>query len=123
MIIETKFDVGDKVYILNKTFKYDKTTCTVCSGNKTIETTNGLTLECPECHGNGYKQISKPIYAAWNEQAIIKHLTYQTWEYNNNQVQYDIDITDLIKYEHKLFKTKQEAQLECDKFNKEQVTC
>lgn len=118
MKIETKFDVGDRVCIINKTYNYKNDPCLVCNESKSIELKNGLKLECPVCHGNGYKRISTVVYEVRESKATITRISFQACGCNNGQTVYAINLDDNARYENELFKTLKEAQKECDRLNK-----
>lgn len=54
MRIETKFGIGDKVFVVSCFAKEENVTCAMCKGDKHI-TVNGIEAECPHCHGRGWE--------------------------------------------------------------------
>ena len=50
MHIETKFNIGDKVFICQKNGKYERETCKICNGKGHV-VINDKSFQCPECYG------------------------------------------------------------------------
>lgn len=121
MIIETKFDVEDEVYTIHGTTQTKNETCVTCCGNKRVELTSGLKLECPACNGNGYINDIKYIYKVHSGTSTIIHFTFHGYGKNDGYIIYILEGNVLDALEKDLFKTKEEAQAECDRLNKEEV--
>ena len=54
MIIDTKYDVGDKVKYNRRTYKTQTYKCSFCDGTGEITGMDGTVRECPNCEGNTY---------------------------------------------------------------------
>lgn len=111
MKLETKFNLNDVVYVIEKR-KYIYKDCNICENTGKITYKNQEYL-CPECHGER-KRIDK-VYWQVEEFTIngilvsIKSNNLISILYKNNE--YD------SKYEYNIYKTKEEAQKQCDRLN------
>ena len=123
MKIETKFAIGQKVYIISP-YQHEQTsfTCPVCKGNKflTITETNSK-IRCTECYGNGQRHTYVRKYNASKEASIIAMIkiskakrklivSYDTTTPKGYGYANDIDESDL-------FETLEATQAECDRRN------
>ena len=129
MKIETKFDIGDCVYRLNKRLRSKHVTCTYCKGKKrftAVEKTT-LTFNCPECKGTGKKADKISSKYVWEvvdalkeiakiEIQIKKHETIE--ELFTGHCFPDVD-PSFFGEANECYKTAEEAQAECDKRNKD----
>ncbi|MCK9544590.1 MAG: hypothetical protein M0R03_21425 [Novosphingobium sp.] len=129
MKIETKFNLDDIVYSLTKSKNRIKKTCVLCkgSGEVTIENTNRI-ISCPDCYGHGYHVEDAGemwiIHSKSGGKIGKVEVELYSEEYEReNKVKYMIDSTGVgsgtVWYEENIFKTKKEAQKECDKRNLE----
>lgn len=64
MIFETKFNIGDTVYIIEKSIIFE--TCVLCGGKGEIETPiagEQYEIRCPKCNGTGsIRTTEEPIW-------------------------------------------------------------
>lgn len=63
MIIETKFNIGDRFFFLTCTTCKGKVRCKACDGDRIIFLKDQSTIECPKCWGNGGR--SNPALMEW----------------------------------------------------------
>jgi hypothetical protein len=116
--IPVKFELEDTFYTIRQV-KEEKV-CHICEGNKTI-TYNGKEMKYPECLGEGKFTTNKQIQVVLDEPFIV----------SSYKISLDSNLKPSIKYkghcghstlnraEDNLFATKEEAQLKCDKMNRE----
>lgn len=116
MIIESKFDIDDKVYVIQKKIDHFTAPCKYCEDNK-------YTI-CPFC--NGKKEITVYVDLGW----IVLDYTYNIDEISvfrgrdkeSDFQRYSLSSYDKLTYISSLswkdmFSTKKEAIKECDKRN------
>lgn len=60
MKIETKFNIGDVVYVCKNNSTYEKEQCNICEG-KGVITLKGKLFCCPGCHGDKFTHTKKEI--------------------------------------------------------------
>lgn len=120
MKIETKFDVGEIVYVIEKEEQQDKyVPCSICNGNKIIKIENKPELKCPYCSGYGNKLISySGLFKIIEKDTFISAVYIYVYEEKQTVFNYRVESYGNQIPENKLFKTKEEAQLECDRLNK-----
>lgn len=125
MNIETKYNIGDYVYPIQKDFVPEYIMCNTCEGTGIIFTLNKVEkLICPKCYGRGGKQDYK--FTEW----ITKDSLYSkigliistVREGNNIENKYMIESTGIgsgtFWYEDDLFSNVREGDEECIKRNK-----
>jgi len=130
MEIKTKFNLGDKVTGISHCTKEILIPCLTCdrTGRIIIKDKN---FECPDCHGKGgYNEYKPKAWYVVTDEGILSGY--------DNVVKIDIDVTReeiKIRYllgrkysnsysgtlwpENDLFRTIEEAELECKKRNEE----
>ena len=80
MIIDVKYNVGDKVKWKSFVETKDHVTCPFCGGKNVINGEDGSQMICPRCYGNGNIVVEKEID---REGSIIQILV----SYNSNEKQ------------------------------------
>lgn len=129
MQIETKFNVNQKVFCIDKERRIIKKPCNICNGRGTIKL-KGKNYKCPECHGNGYGEYQNMyvVHAATISKIKISisdgkvHIVYRCI--------YDRDADLPLKEKHKeiaipeyadgIFAIKEEAEAVCKELNGEE---
>jgi RecJ-like exonuclease len=130
MDIKTKLNIGDKVVGISHCQKETFKTCSTCEGLGKIEI-KGKEFNCPDCYGEGgNKEYQVKKWYIVTDEGILSSY--------DKIVKIDIDVTKKeieIRYmlgqrysgsysgtlwhEDDLFRTKDEAELECKRRNKE----
>lgn len=132
MKIETKYSLGDFVYPINTRFESVKVpiNCPVCNDKGKVEL-NDKSYTCPECRGYTYHTVDGDIkwYITDYKGHVGKiNLGLYDNKYkhsNHDEIRYMLDSTGVdsgsLWDEENLFLTKEDAQLECDRRNKENL--
>lgn len=127
MKINTKFNIGDKVYVIRHVENKRLVNCTLCKGSGVVNIYNAKReIECPDCEGVGgeYKFVDhKWIMENYFAEEILNIIARVSI---NNTTQIDYFLRLIIagglinkdRSENDLFPTEKEAQTECDKRNK-----
>lgn len=130
MDIKTKFNIGDKVVIIECCSKEVFENCTTCNGTKEIIVKDKI-FDCPDCHGYGGETKWLPVeWRIINDDGILSGY--------DKIIKIEVEVTKKetnIKYmlghrysqsslgnywfEDCVFSTIEEAQAECIKRNKE----
>lgn len=127
MQIETKFNVNDRVFCIDKERQTIKKTCSLCNGCGTV-TLKGKKYKCPECFGNGYEEYQN-VYVF--HEAIINRIRIGIKE--KATISYrciydrDADLPNkdkckeipIAEYENRIFATIEEAEARCKELNEE----
>lgn len=129
MNIKTRFDLGQKVWLIVNASRNMKPNCSFCDGvGKVFIEGAGkkvVSQKCPECYGHGY--ISKYSPEEWKpefESTIgkIDIEYYDQREKRKNSINYMLYYSGVgsgsVLKEENLFASLEEAQAECDKRNK-----
>jgi|688.fasta_scaffold614313_1 hypothetical protein len=130
MKLETKFSIGDYVYIIHKHGQNKHVPCKTCGGKGGI-TFEGNRFECVNCYGNGGKdewipekwQVTHKKTKVGNVRVEMYDEKYYTEnpEKREKQISYMVSSTGIgsgsIWYEKEIFKTLKEAEAECKKRN------
>lgn len=125
MKIETKFNVGDVVYVCRNDSTYEKESCKICEGTGVISI-KAETFSCPKCHGNKFtctkrvnkftpeKRIIRKVIVSVSENngTIQTYIRYETKTHGNR----DRSVAD---YKNIMFYTKEEAEYRCKELNGE----
>lgn len=123
MEIQTKFNIGDTVYVIDNAPNYTTRVCPACNGEKEVEL-GGMSFKCPCCHGNGDVEYRKENYSLAKRK--ILRINCQCSE-NEHQISYAI--TDrTIFYESNIdkedgfvFKSRKKASERLEILTKEDV--
>lgn len=123
MKIETKFNVGDVVYVCKNNSTYEKEPCKICEGTGNI-TLKGKSFCCPECKGNKFthtkkitrfipkmRAIEKVVVSISNSNGNIQ--AYTRYETKSNRHE------SIAEYRNIMFATKEEAEYRCKELNGE----
>lgn len=130
MNITTKFDLGQRVYLIHKPGQLVKQKCPACSGNGGIVLEyNGFSFMCSNCQGSGITetwystnwQIAYEKVKIGKVQVELYRQTYINKGSGKNRIMYMVDETGIgsgnIWNEDEIFATKEEALEECEKRN------
>lgn len=120
--IETKFNIGQEVYIIQKA--RSKEPCAACNGEGHI-IVDGNRFSCTSCFGTGRLYGKRKIYQLLGKDTItsIKVLNYLL-----NADGHHNELKTVVKYafkngtdftDQKLFATQEEAEARCRELNKE----
>ena len=121
MQIDTRFNIGDEVYVCKNRSKKEKELCRICDGIGVI-TIKGKTFKCPECHGK--KTVhTKSVKSFVPEKRTITKVTVSITENNGNQQifrKYDCkaqthreETSSIAEYRNIIFTTLEEAETRC----------
>lgn len=125
MKIETKFNVGDIVYVCKNNGTYEKEPCKICEGTGNV-TLKSKPFCCPECHGKKFtytkkankfipekRTIRKVILSVSENNGTMQIYTrYGTKTHGNR----DRSVED---YKNIMFATKEDAEYRCKELNGE----
>lgn len=129
MEIKTKFDLGQRVYIIQKSGQLIKRDCPACNGNGNIVNEKNFVFHCENCQGSG---ITETWYSTnWQiayEKAKIGRVGVELYRETfinrgseKNRITYMVDETGVgsgsLWNEDDIFATKEEALEECEKRN------
>jgi len=138
MILETKYDLNQDVYLIKQDHRKEWVPCPACGGKGHVTLLNG-DRTCPECYGRAGSYINLQLewmvgqlltigkvsyevtnikpdgifdnvgsYKEGNNKVVIKYMAYQTGVGSGT-----------LWPEEKLFPTREEAEQECVKRNQE----
>ena len=127
MKIETKFNVGDVVYVCKNNGTHGKEPCKICEGTGVISIKDE-TFCCTKCHGNKFTN-TKRINRFIPEKRTIRKVIVSVSENNGNMQMYtryetkthgnrDRSVAD---YRNIMFATKEEAEYRCKELNQREV--
>jgi len=130
MRIETKYNYRDIVYPISTRFETLKvsTNCPACKDKGKVEL-NGNEYTCPKCRGYTYHEVEGDIeyYVTFSQGKIGKidinlyDPKYEGKYGNISEIRYMLDSTGIgsgtVWEEDNLFKSRDEAQIECDRRN------
>ena len=133
MNIKTKYGLGDRVWKIKQKMPMVWQPCTFCKGREEkasafsdpieIVGADGSTRACPVCFGAGGH--NQRLRLAWDvtSELTIGQINYRISEKEKDE-SYMCDETGVgggtIHYVDTLYPTKEEAQAECDRRNKEE---
>lgn len=141
MIIESKFNFGDKVYPITKQPELIWISCESCNGSGTINLKNNKEYTCPICYGlkgkvdrgkekwrlvDDFSEENKKRYQEQGRRLSVPltigkidaECTPDKIKFGYMCIETEIDSGDR-RNENNLFISREEAQKECDKRNKE----
>lgn len=127
MQIETKFNVNQKVFCVEKERRIIKKPCHICNGSG-IVTLKGKEYKCPECSGNGYGEYQN-VYVI--HEAVINRIRIGIIQNGNIHISYkciydrdkNLPIKDkrketsIAEYEDRVYGTYEEADTFCKQMN------
>lgn len=100
MQINTKFNVNQKVFCVEKERRIIKKPCKICN-SKRIVTLKGKEYKCPECSGNGYGEY-KSVYVVHEATIGKMKINVQNDKvYVSYRCIYDRDASLPLKEKHK----------------------
>lgn len=120
--IETKFNIGQEVYIIQKARA--KEPYPACNGQGHIKI-EGNDFSCTSCYGTGRLYGKKKIYQLLGKDTIT---SIKVFKYLLNAGGHHNELKTVVKYgfadrsdytDQKLFATQEEAQTKCNELNKE----
>lgn len=119
MVINTKFDIDEDVYVIQKRKISTNYKCNICEGKKIVLIKNEP-FNCPKCHGTGtienkdiddvYEWVIELTKIYRVDPEIINGIQHNRYSVLRN---YGWSIS-----EDEIFKTKEEAMAECKRLNK-----
>ena len=123
MKIETKFNVGDVVYVCQNNSTYEEEQCKICEGTGNVAL-KGKTFCCPECKGNKFTYTKKVTRFITEVRAIRKVIVSISNNNGNIQVhtRYETNTKhhgSIAEYKNIIFVTKEEAEYRCKELNGE----
>jgi hypothetical protein len=128
MVINTKFNLGDKVWGIQTLTKQEFSKCKACNGKGKIDLLDGDTYSCPKCH---FGTVSTWTKLEWRVDDCfpsvigkIEARIYSYSKYGENENRYMIICTGIgtgqVWDEKDLFGSHEAALLECEKRNMKQ---
>ncbi len=123
MQIETKFNVGDIVYVCKNHSIFEEEQCKICDGEGII-TLKGKSFCCPECHGNKFT-YTKQVKGFIPEKRTIRKVITSVSENNGNiqiHIRYETKSNrhgSIAEYKNIMFATKEAAEYRCKELNGE----
>lgn len=125
MKIETKFNVGDIVYVCKNNSSFEKEQCKICDGAGII-TLKGKSFCCPQCNGNKFTRTKKVRWFIPERRTIRKVITSVSENNGNIQIytRYETKTHGnrdrcVAEYKNIMFSTKEEAEYRCKELNGE----
>lgn len=123
--VETKFEVGQEVFLIKKDRKVieNKEKCKICNGEGHI-VFKGYTMSCPECEGSKYICVDSNIvdnYFTDKKPHTITSIEIKTTA-KESKLTYMIDGKAYERKkvsENEIFATREEAENRCNELNKE----
>lgn len=118
--IETKFNIGQEVYIIQKA--RSKEPCAACNGEGYI-IVDGNRFSCDKCFGTGRLHGKRKIYQLAGKDTIT---SIKIFNYLLNADGHHNELKTVVKYafkngndftDQKLFATQEEAQARCNELN------
>lgn len=114
MRIDTKFNIGDNVYVLEEVRENKCVKCAFCNGKGEVKGVNGDIAYCPVCSGDG--EVYKPVIQRYNlindEPEAVTAIIVNVGDMDG----INTDVNDILYYvgsgpfyEKDLFSTKEEA--------------
>lgn len=125
MKIETKFNVGDVVYVCKNNSTYEEEQCKICEGTGNV-TLKGKSFCCPECKGNKFT-YTKRVTRFIPEKRTIRKVIVSVSNNNGNiqiQTRYETKSNrhgSIAEYRNIMFATKEEAEYRCKELNGEVI--
>lgn len=120
--VETKFNLGQEVYIIQKT--RSKEPCAACKGEGHI-IIDGNRFSCNTCFGTGRLHRKRKIYQLAGKDIIT---SIKVYNYLLNTCGHHNEPKTVVKYrfkngddytDQKLFATQEEAEKRCNELNRE----
>lgn len=123
MIIETKFNIGDRFFFLTYTTHRGKVLCKACDGDRVIFLKDQSTIECPKCWGNGYiEEFGVKCWRTERSPLTVASIIIRDEKHEGTTeptIYYSIkEMTNHFK-ESDCYKTFEEAKSECKMRNKD----
>lgn len=117
--VNTKFEVGQEVFLLKETKKTfeTKVTCDICFGTGNISY-KGYDMICPKCHGNRSLVLDskdKMMYVV-EDSCEITSCRYMITK-KESCLYYKTNGRNSLIPEDDIFATQEEAQARCDELN------
>lgn len=121
MTIKTKFDLGEDVYVIKREKIDTSYECNICEGKGLIYF-KGEKLECPKCSGSGSVGILDNDMYEWRvkftEVYRVAPAITKGGQLNKYSVLCDFGYVILEDY---IYKTEEDAIIECQKMNKIEI--
>jgi hypothetical protein len=121
MKIETKFDLGDKVWLVKRYPKHVDEACPGCNGIGAVPLLDGNNDRCPRCYGNKYQRRVQPsdwhVKGPWTVGNIQVSLFEPRADHEDRRCYMCHETgtgTGNLWHEEDLFASREEAQAEAD---------
>ncbi len=125
MKIETKFNVGDVVYVCKNNSTYEEEQCKICEGTGVV-ILKGESFCCPQCKGNKLTRTKKVARFIPVKRTIRKVIVSVSENNGNSQIytRYETKThgnrdRSVAEYKNIMFVTKEEAEYRCKELNGE----
>lgn len=122
---KSTYSIGQKIWLIEYQSDPQTILCPICDGEKRALFKNGRSMACYKCQGVG-TVIGKPKMNWYvGRQITVGHITFDVQETNILHEEYMCNETGIgtgVIYNHleNLFPTKEAAEKECNKRNKEE---
>lgn len=115
MEIRTKFNVKDKLYVIGINKQEEE--CKICNGIGRVLIKH-KSFSCPDCNGKG-RQYTGKHWEIYMSETYPRKIYIEIEEGEKPKISYVFRWSDIPSYidEKDCFKTKEEAQKECDRRN------
>ncbi len=135
MIINTKYDIGQRIWTIRKERRFEQNRCKFCGGSGIVNavsnnnTGSSKPVRCPECNGQGFfsSKESTLVYSV-GSCSEIGAVEYREIHFPRGKR--TVEIRYMLKFsgigsgtlwpEDELFPTVQEAQEYCDRMNEKE---
>lgn len=122
--VETKFKVGDGVWFADLFYDKKPVPCTFCNTTGIVTGADNTVRSCPKCYGQKQVEIEcNQQWACYAKPVVIQeiHIYYAAdkvkYHYMMGRHPGDFAVTPFR--EERIFSSVEEAQVECDRKNKE----
>lgn len=133
MKIETKFNLGDEVFAIQKDRLQQEAPCSVCKDTHKISV-EGVEFRCPQCGGDKYWKYQTRWFVPFSSkigqisyiERLAKYESYGRYDElspssNMVEIRYMLEETGVGSGtcwdEHLLFATREEATAQCERLN------
>ena len=115
--METKFNIGNKIYKVRSCTTGQNIKCPACEGEGKIEAKDKTYQICTSCNGSGQICISKQMPWTVHPKPFIIKRIYLKADINTHEEFYDFGYITAVNVKD-LFISMKEAKAECKKRNK-----
>lgn len=123
MIVETKFNLGERVFPVWHGCEEIEKVCPFCGGSGKISGANAVVRSCPECYGEPVREYRA---LAWNvgRSFVIRKIEVERHsgkDQEHDRIIYMEGRSGQMYFEQHLFGSSAEAEDECARLNSEAI--